>query len=728
MNIKMESEQVKPLSTNTVEKSKFKADTVPVSEISIKEFLNFLRTAYQVQDSIENILTANGMSDAIEWLKRKETLMLLNQNSVSCQTTIDINGDGDKKEICRKKSAASLCAGDCEPLKRKLSEVISEGLLDSVLPYLVHPTSSKKSVVSVKMNEKAEKPATSQSSTTSVPQSEKTLSRRRSSDPILKPITNKTESEVEINVCDELKSAKKTFYCNQNLLVSKMGYFATVTQGQRLEDMDISVHCDIGIFEWLMQWIKKDNLPKEEWPQLESNYVVPILVSAAFLEMDTLLEDCLLFCHEHMNEILKTNTNLSCLNDTVLTRLAAMYTNVEVEAIKDKKDKIQSRLFTKLIQSLAEPEPESVRGHWCSLARVFRCEKCQLLITPDVAAKIPCLPPCMRLQPDGTIISLHIRDPKWDINTYIVKLFKNLKSWRKVYWRLWGDAHFLFCSTCLRYFPSNQIGWCRYHPDTPQFFTLDAQRAPLPIGRFPCCGERAYRFQLLENFNGCNCRQHTVLAEDVKDTAVFAMLETYRHLIEEEPPQLLFPEKLTRLVARDPNVSDKKFVCKKVFWWDGFEIIPPRPKLGLLSNFTNRCDFSQDTEESSGEYSEEESTTSGSSDTEGSAESDPKPRLKPVKRKPKRKLETSVWQPNISARSNQDIQRAYEEKTIREITEFLNRNIIIDTLTKGRGVSKNSTPVGGIWVRLEQEWKETSQKNKTPALTLPGKNRFARGK
>ena len=35
-----------------------------------------------------------------------------------------------------------------------------------------------------------------------------------------------------------------------------MGYFRDITTGQSLEDVDISVHCDITIFEWLMAWIK----------------------------------------------------------------------------------------------------------------------------------------------------------------------------------------------------------------------------------------------------------------------------------------------------------------------------------------------------------------------------------------------------------------------------------------------------------------------------------------
>jgi hypothetical protein len=38
--------------------------------------------------------------------------------------------------------------------------------------------------------------------------------------------------------------------------------------GQKLEDMDISVHCDITIFDWLMRWVKKDSLSEDSWPKL----------------------------------------------------------------------------------------------------------------------------------------------------------------------------------------------------------------------------------------------------------------------------------------------------------------------------------------------------------------------------------------------------------------------------------------------------------------------------
>ena len=60
--------------------------------------------------------------------------------------------------------------------------------------------------------------------------------------------------EVVIHVCDETRDAKKDFTCPQDLLLSQMGYFRDITSGQSLEDVDISVHCDVTIFEWLMDW------------------------------------------------------------------------------------------------------------------------------------------------------------------------------------------------------------------------------------------------------------------------------------------------------------------------------------------------------------------------------------------------------------------------------------------------------------------------------------------
>ena len=57
-----------------------------------------------------------------------------------------------------------------------------------------------------------------------------------------------------IHVCDENKKLNKDFKCEKNLLVKNMKYFEKYLMDQKsIDDIDISVHCDIGIFDWLMR-------------------------------------------------------------------------------------------------------------------------------------------------------------------------------------------------------------------------------------------------------------------------------------------------------------------------------------------------------------------------------------------------------------------------------------------------------------------------------------------
>ncbi|XP_017786703.1 PREDICTED: uncharacterized protein KIAA1841 homolog [Nicrophorus vespilloides] len=687
--------------TVNVDKPKSKEN----SEITVKEFLDFLKTAYQVNDNLEGILIQEGMTDVVDWLKLK--------NSKFANTKPKKDVTAEHQQDANPEMAKSNTHLE-EPLEMKLNEILQEGLLDSVLPYIV-PSGSSSSI--------SKRQPVKEKSSFNVQQSssESALSRRKSSSAALVNKITKTLSEVEIHVYDELKGTKKDFICNQKLLVEQMGYFADVTKDQKLDDMDISVHCDIAIFDWLMTWMTKSKTTDGDKPQLEASAAIPILVSASFLQMESLLEECLFYCHRNMNEILKTGTNLSCLNDSILTRLAAMYTNIEVENIKDRKDKIQSRLFCKLIQSLCEVETESVRGHYCSLAYIYKCKHCQQLVSPPYSPEIPCIPSYMRLEYDGSITSRHERDPQWNINDFIVSLYKSLKTWRKVYWRLWGCAHFLYCLSCKKYFPVRQEGWCRYHPDHPQFFTMDTQKPPLPVGRYPCCGERTYRFQLLDDRTGCHCRDHTICTKDIKDASIAGLLDNYRALICEEAPRLVFPDRLTRLVARDTNEPDDgKLDSKEVLWWDGLEIVPPRQKLGLLGSICENHGESDDDEYSTHSETDDSDSTFTSSSSRHSESSYASTKKKKVtKKRNKKKMNGKLWQMSLSARSNQDLQRSNEETAFKKMTNLLNeRTISSDSPIKhcNKLYTRQYNHAGGIWVRLEADWREknavSNSKNK----------------
>ncbi len=126
--------------------------------------------------------------------------------------------------------------------------------------------------------------------------------------------------------------------------------------------------------------------------------------------------------------------------------------------VKDKKDRIQPRLWTKMIQSLCE-EPQALRGHYATLANLFRCQKCGKYCTTTVASYVQCNSQNMKLNRWGQIVSSHVRDVNWNLTNYVANLYKELRSWRKVYWRLWGMCHFLYCVACETHFPACQMLW-----------------------------------------------------------------------------------------------------------------------------------------------------------------------------------------------------------------------------------------------------------------------------
>ena len=55
-------------------------------------------------------------------------------------------------------------------------------------------------------------------------------------------------------------AVKQDFVCSRPLLAEEMLYFASYLSGQPSEDkaeVEISVHCDVAIFTWLMSYVKR---------------------------------------------------------------------------------------------------------------------------------------------------------------------------------------------------------------------------------------------------------------------------------------------------------------------------------------------------------------------------------------------------------------------------------------------------------------------------------------
>lgn len=129
----------------------------------------------------------------------------------------------------------------------------------------------------------------------------------------------------------DIHTVKKDFFCPRYILIQEMRYFADylTSEAQLWDEVDISVHCDIAVFEWLMKYAKQGQLSGpcgEELtqplppPVLDVNNTISILISSEFLKMDRLVEDCLEYCHDHMSAVVASPCNMGCINEKLFAR------------------------------------------------------------------------------------------------------------------------------------------------------------------------------------------------------------------------------------------------------------------------------------------------------------------------------------------------------------------------------------------------------------------------
>lgn len=353
------------------------------------------------------------------------------------------------------------------------------------------------------------------------------ISNQSAKKPIQQRTSNDLGTNMVIHVCDEAKKLNQDFSCPRDLLVSEMKYFAEYlsVDAQRLEEVDISVHCDIHIFDWLMRYVKRDtNLIKpEQVPQLEAANVVSILISSDFLRMESLVEECVVFCHENMSAVLATPCNMNCINDKLCWRIAQRFTNIELEAVRDRKDKFKSKLYCKKIEQLFSDIPT-----------IFKCGSCQRVMTGEQSSRLMCNDQNLTVDKMGKLSFKHVPDPAWDVNSWMVSLHEELNQWSLVYWRLYATVNDLSCSTCMTTFQLFEYSHCKYHPEKPKFQTFrNNAMQENAIGVYPCCGQNVLRFDPTHiSVKGCSLKAHTVLPKTRQEQDLLNVLLKHLSLIQ----------------------------------------------------------------------------------------------------------------------------------------------------------------------------------------------------
>jgi hypothetical protein len=214
-------------------------------------------------------------------------------------------------------------------------------------------------------------------------------------------------NQIIIHVCDENKKMNKDFKCDRVLLLQNMKYFEKYLQDSKnIDDIDISVHCDINIFDWLMRYIHK----KE--PKLEVKNSISILISSDFLQMGNLITESISFVAQNLQEIISLPIDMNCMNSVLIKKLAALVSVDDLDNLKDKKDKLTSKLYMKKLELQFEEEANMI----------YKCAYCDHLYTNAQREWMICPKAKIFIDFHGSVIAQHVSDRSWDINKFVMFL------------------------------------------------------------------------------------------------------------------------------------------------------------------------------------------------------------------------------------------------------------------------------------------------------------------
>ena len=229
----------------------------------------------------------------------------------------------------------------------------------------------------------------------------------------------------------------KDFHCQKSIMLTKMRYFDNYVQGAKsIHDLDISVHCDVFVFEWLMQFLHG---PVE--PRLELTNVISICISSEFLGIDILVENCIIFIAKHLSDIVNLPIDLNCLNVKIVRRLAEKVSIKQLSSLKDKKDKLLSKIYHKKLEAL-------MQEHDATGKQLFRCVNCNLLYTEQQEKWMTCDKAKIIIDSHGEAISQHLSDKYFDMFNFFEFMKKEGLTWKQIFWKIWASMQTFKCSTC----------------------------------------------------------------------------------------------------------------------------------------------------------------------------------------------------------------------------------------------------------------------------------------
>ncbi|KAI6649804.1 hypothetical protein LOD99_6593 [Oopsacas minuta] len=272
---------------------------------------------------------------------------------------------------------------------------------------------------------------------------------------------------ITIRVIDDAHALTKNFICPASLLLSSMTYFRDnlSTYQDNWQEIDISVHCDLQVFSWLMDYIMSSSPHSlsHPRPKLDAKRVFSVLVSSEYLGMPDLVYTCILFISENINAVLAMHTSTECLNQLSIDKLSNLLTCAQVEEIQDPKDLIRDKLFASKLKIIIDSYNND-NSQPFALNSVYKCLDCQHCIISGLESMFLCgsCSTQIRVSHQGSLFYMHRRDPIWSVRQELDDMRRQGASARDRFWRAWGYSRLLFCSACKYCYIACDVNTCSH--------------------------------------------------------------------------------------------------------------------------------------------------------------------------------------------------------------------------------------------------------------------------
>lgn len=268
--------------------------------------------------------------------------------------------------------------------------------------------------------------------------------------------------KLSIRVFDEVRQQQRVFTCKKQTIAIHIPYFRQFLRNESLDEIDHSqelvVQCDIHVFEWLIKYVESDQVVSTEI-LLNVNIVVSILLSAEFLQMSKLKNECFNFVAKHLQYLMISSIDLSCLSDMMIEGITELITIIQLSNFEDPKNKILTRIFDCKLNKLIH-----LLQFCANCSSIFHQSAYDLIECPNECSNTSLFVNCHPVHVSSDNISSFINDLK---NQGILS--------EHIFWFLWACG-ITVTNNLLSIHQFNRIGIETSHPDYFSFTLGDIER------------------------------------------------------------------------------------------------------------------------------------------------------------------------------------------------------------------------------------------------------------